>query len=257
LTVVQETSEAFLARRFGDEGRAWLATVPRTLEELARDWRLTLGARLHGGLLAIVHEAMTAEGERVVLKLASHWDRPLEEIACLETWGGHGAPRLLRADRARAALLLERIEPGLRARDAEASPVADVLRQLHQQPPAGMRTLGEVARRRLARAVVERRAKDDRARWALAAIEQLESETVAPVLVHGDFDWRNLLRCNRRGLAAIDPLACAGDPAYDAGYWAQAAGDPGRRARTTAIAEALGLDVRRVRAWCAVVAVHG
>ena len=108
-----------------------------------------------------------------------------------------------------------------------------------------------------ARAVVERRANDDRARWALAAIEQLEAEPVAPVLVHGDFDWRNLLHCNRRGLAAIDPLACAGDAAYDAGYWAQAAGDPGRRARTTAIADALGLEVRRVRAWCAVVAVHG
>jgi streptomycin 6-kinase len=257
LTVVEETSDAFLARHFGDEGRAWLATVPGTLEELAREWRLTLGARLHGGLLAIVHEATTAEGEPVVLKLASHWDRPHEEIASLEAWAGRGAPSLLQADPARGALLLERIEPGLRARDADASAVADLLRQLHREPPAGIRTLAEVARRRLARAVVERRANDDRARWALAAIEQLELEPVAPVLVHGDFDWRNLLHCNRRGLAAIDPLACAGDPAYDAGYWAQAAGDPGRRARTTAIADALGLDVRRVRAWCAVVAVHG
>ena len=257
MTVVHETSEVFLARRFGDEGRSWLATVPGVLDELAREWQLTLGARLYGGLLAIVHEATNAEGERVVLKLASHWDRPLEEIACLETWGGHGAPRLLRADRARGALLLERIEPGLRARDAEASAVADVLRHLHQEPPAGLGTLAEVARRRLARAVVEGRANDDRARWALAAIGQLEAEPVAPVLLHGDFDWRNLLRCDRRGLAAIDPVACAGDPAYDAGYWAQATGDAGRRARTAAIADALGLDVRRVRAWGAVVAVHG
>ena len=104
---------------------------------------------------------------------------------------------------------------------------------------------------------MQERASHDRAAWALAAIEQLEADAPAPVLLHGDFDWRNLLRCDKRGLAAIDPLACAGDPAYDAGYWAQAAGDPGRRARTTAIAEALDLDVRRVRAWCAVVAVHG
>jgi streptomycin 6-kinase len=257
LKVVHETSEAFLARHFGDEGRAWLATVPGVLDDLAREWRLTLGARLYGGLLAIVHEATTAEGGRVVLKLASRWDRPLEEIACLETWAGAGTPKLLQADPTRGALLLERIEPGLRARDAEAPAVADVLRHLHQEPPAGLRTLAEVARRRLARAVVEGRANDDRARWAIAAIEQLEAEPVAPVLLHGDFDWRNLIRCDRRGLAAIDPLACAGDPAYDAGYWAQAAGDPGRRVRTTAIAEALGLDVRRVRAWCAVVAVHG
>jgi streptomycin 6-kinase len=257
LTVVEETSEAFLARHFGDEGRAWLATVPGTLAELADEWQLTLGAPLRGGLLAIVREATTADGERVVLKLASHWDRPLEEIACLETWAGGGAPRLLGADPGSGAMLLERIEPGVRARDAQAAEVGNVLRQLHREPPPGMRTLGEVARRRLARAVVQQRASDERARWALAAIERLEAEPVEPVLLHGDFDWRNLLRCDRRGLAAIDPLACAGDPAYDAGYWAQAAGDPGRRARTTAIAEALGLDVRRVRAWCTVVAVHG
>jgi streptomycin 6-kinase len=132
-----------------------------------------------------------------------------------------------------------------------------VLRELHVSPPDGLRSLGEVVRRRLARAVVERRANDERARWALAAIERLEQDPPRPVLLHGDFDHRNLLRCSRRGLAAIDPLPCAGDPAYDAGYWAQADGLPGRRARTTAIADALGLDVRRVRAWCAVVAVHG
>jgi streptomycin 6-kinase len=255
--VVEETAEAFMARHFGDEGRAWLATVPGLLEQLADEWELTLGPALRGGLLAIVREATTAAGERVVLKLASRWDRPFEEIACLEAWAGRAAPRLLRVDRERGALLLERIEPGLRARDAVAGEVANVLGQLHCEPPAGMRTLGEVTRRRLARAVAESRANDERARWALAAIERLEEEPPHSVLLHGDFDWRNLLTCSRRGLAAIDPLPCAGDPAYDAGYWAQAAGDSGRRGRTTAIADALGLDVRRVRAWCAVVAVHG
>ena len=257
MTVVEDSSEAFLARHFGDEGRAWLATVPGTLSKLAEEWQLGLGARLRGGLLAIVHEATTASGEQVVLKLASRWDRPLEEIACLEAWAGGGAPRLLRADPARGAMLLERIEPAVRARDAGAAEVANVLRQLHLEPPHGMRTLGEVARRRLARAVVQRRANDARVRWAIAAVERLEVDPPQPVIVHGDFDWRNLLRCRERGLVAIDPLACVGDPAYDAGYWAHAAGDSGRRARTAEIADVLGLDVRRVRAWCAVVAVHG
>jgi streptomycin 6-kinase len=257
MIVVAETSEAFLARHFGDEGRAWLATVPALLEQLAAEWELTLGPPLRGGLLAVVREATTAEGERVVLKLASRWDRPVDEIACLEAWAGGAAPRLLGADRERGALLLERIEPGDRARDADAVEVANVLQRLHRPPLEGMRTLGDVARRRLARAVVRQRANDARVRWALAAIERLEADPPAPVLLHGDCEWRNLLRCRRRGLAVIDPLPCAGDPAYDAGYWAYAAGDRGRRARTTAIAEALDLDVRRVRAWCGVVAVHG
>lgn len=192
-----------------------------------------------------------------MLKLASPWDRPRDEIACLEAWGGGGAPRLLRSDREVGAMLLERIEPGVRARGADPDEVAAVLRALQLPPPPAMRSVSEVARRRLARAVAAEQASHRHAAWALAAIEQLETDAPEPVLLHGDFDWRNLLRCEVRGLAAIDPLPCAGDPAYDAGYWAQAAGDPGRRARTATIAEALGLDVRRVRAWCAVVAVHG
>jgi streptomycin 6-kinase len=257
VTVVEETAEAFIARQFGEEGRRWLATVPDVLEQLADEWQLTLGPPVRGGLLAIVREATTDAGTRAVLKIAGYWDRPVDEIACLEAWAGGAAPRLLRADPERGALLVERIEPGDRARDAGAAEVAEVLRGLHRPPPDGMRPLGEVARRRLARAVVQQRANDERVRWALAAIERLEEEPPEPVLLHGDFDWRNLLRCSNRGLAAIDPLPCAGDPAYDAGYWAQAAGDPGRRARTTAIADALVLDVQRVRAWCAVVAVHG
>jgi streptomycin 6-kinase len=257
MTVVEPSFRAFVARMFEDEGRAWIAGLPETLAALAAEWELELGPELPGGLLACVREAKSADGTPAILKIASPWDRPRDEIACLEAWAGTIAPQLLRADPDRGALLLERIEPATRARDAEGHEVGALLRRLQVAAPPDLRTLGEVARRRLARAVVQERASHDRAAWALAAIEQLEADAPAPALLHGDFDWRNLLRCDIRGLAAIDPLACAGDPAYDAGYWAQAAGDPGRRARTTAIAAALDLDVRRVRAWCAVVAVHG
>lgn len=254
---VPATAEAFLARTFGEEGRQWLATVPVLTEQLAAEWELTLGPPLRGGLLAVVREATTADGLRAVLKLASRWDRPADEIACLEAWAGGAAPRLLRSDLDRGALLLERIEPGRAARHADAAAVAQALRQLHCTPPEGMRTLADLARRRIARAFEQGRAKPYQVTWGLAAIERLEADPVEPALLHGDCDWRNLLSCDRRGIAAIDPLPCVGDPAYDAGYWAQAAGDPGRRNRTTEIADALGLDIARVRGWCAVVAIHG
>jgi streptomycin 6-kinase len=255
--LVEPTFRAFVARQFGAQGHAWLDSLPATRDQLTAEWSLELGRELTGGVLAFVCEATIADGTPAVLKVAGPWDRPADEITCLELWNGRATPRLFRADDRRGALLLERIEPGSNGADARGDEAAAVLRELHVPPPDELRSLGEAVRRRLARAVVERRANDQRARWALAAIERLEQDSPAPVLLHGDFDHRNLLRCSRRGLAAIDPLACAGDPAYDAGYWAQAAGLPGRRARTTAIADALGLDVRRVRAWCAVVTVHG
>ena len=80
------------------------------------------------------------------------------------------------------------------------------------------------------------------------------------MLVHGDFDERNILRCGRRGVCAIDPLVAAGDPLYDAAYWIHGTGRPGRRARFNALSDALGLDRderARLRDWCGVIAVHG
>ena len=77
------------------------------------------------------------------------------------------------------------------------------------------------------------------------------------MIVHGDFDERNLLTCRRRGLCTIDPLPCAGDGTYDAAYWVHANRRPGRRARFDRIAAAMGLDRGRLRDWCAVIAVHG
>lgn len=255
--LVEAAAAAFIARHFGQEGRAWLATIPATVATLAERWRLEMGEPLRGGLLSCVFAARRATGERVVLKLCGPWDRPAAEAACLERWGGDVAPELLAADPGCRALLLERIEPGLPAVGAGAADVASVLRRLQVDPLAGLRPLGDVARRRVERALEQRRTTAYKAGWALARIVQLEADPPAPVLLHGDFDDRNLLICRRRGLAAIDPLPCAGDPSYDAGHWAHANGRPGRRARTTDIAEALGLPVARVRGWCAVAAIHG
>ena len=255
---VEPSFRAFVARTFGDEGRRWLAELPGVTAELASRWELVLGDELPGGVLASVRAATTAEGRPVVLKIGGPFFSVRNEAAVLRAWDGLSSPALLAADEAVGALLLERISPGTAASDAAAADVAAVLGNLHAvPPPPGLRELGDVARRRVLRALEQARATPYKADWALAKIDELERDPQPQVLLHGDFDERNLLRCSRRGLAAIDPLPCVGDAAYDAGHWAHANRRPGRRARTTAIAEALGLDVARVRGWCAVAAIHG
>ena len=254
---VHASFRSFVARHLGSQGRTWLAGLGPTLESLRDAWTLTLGPELPGGVLACVHAVTTGDGLPAVLKVAGPWDRPGDEIACLRRWDGNAAPVLIRADPERGAMLLERIEPGSPAVSASATEVAAVLRHLQTAPLAAFRPLGAVARGRVRRALAQERTTPYKAEWGLARIDELEREAPAPVLLHGDFDERNLLVCNRRGLAAIDPLPCAGDPAYDAGHWAHANGRPGRRARTTEIAEALGLPLERVRGWCAVAAIHG
>jgi streptomycin 6-kinase len=255
--LVHETFRSFVARQFGSAGRAWLASLPKTLSTVAAEWDLELGPELHGGVLACVLQARTGLGEEVVLKIAGPWDRPRDEIACLRRWDGRGAPRLLHADPYRGAFLLERIRPATIATDATAEEVARLLGLLHAETADAVPPLGEVVRSRLEQAVEQGRATAEQAGKALASVERLEREPVDAVLLHGDFDERNLLRCELRGMVAIDPLPAVGDPAYDAAYWAHANRRPGKRERVEAIARVLGFDAARVRRWGAVISVHG
>jgi streptomycin 6-kinase len=251
--LVHETFRSFVARQLGGEGRAWLDALPSLVAAVAGEWELELGPELPGGVLAFV----CAAGDDQVLKVAGPWDRPADENAALRRWAGGPSPRLLRADPGRGVLLLERIRPGGRAARAAPKEVAALLARLHVPPWPSLRPLGGEARRRVERAVEQGRASAERADRALHALAELEHDTPPPVLLHGDLDERNLLRCDTRGLAAIDPLPCAGDPAYDAAHWAHANGRPGVAERRAAIAAAADLDPERVRRWGEVVAAHG
>ena len=252
---VAETSHAFIARHFGDEGRAWLASLPDALATITRRWQLELGPPLAGGLLAAVHVVTRADGSQAVLKVGGPWSRTRDEITALRAWKGGPAPEILLADEEAGALLLERIEPGPRPAGASANEVAALLPELQIAPIDGIPTLAEVVDERLEQARREGR-QTSKLAWAFAKLAELERDPPPAVLLHGDFDERNLLVCARRGLCAIDPLPCAGDPAYDAAYWVHGNRRAGRRARLDALVD-LGFDRTRVRDWAAVIGVHG
>jgi streptomycin 6-kinase len=254
--VVQPGYRAFIVRTFGKEGRQWLDELPSLLAELSERWRLSLGEELPGGLLSCVRAATTEGGRATVLKIGA-WARTGDEISSLRAWAGRGTPELLAADERLEAMLLERIEPGTHPDDPAAGDVALVLEALRVPAPAGLPTLEQVVAWRIDDAERGGRASPHKIKWARATAERLFGDAPPPVLVHGDFDERNLLVCAHRGLCAIDPLPCAGDPSYDAGYWVHGNRRPGRRARLDAITEATGLPRERVRDWAAVVGVHG
>ena len=258
--VVHPGFRAFVARIGGEDGRAWIATVPERLAAAASLWDLELGPELPGGLLACVVAATTSEGREAVLKLPSPWARGRDEVEALRAWGGTCAPELLADAADLGAILIERIRPGDHADDLEAATVARLLRMLGVAPTEGAPALGAMVARRIANAESEGRSSPKRLAWAREALVRLEAERASAVLVHGDFDERNILCCSRRGFCAIDPLVAAGDPLYDAAYWIHGTGKPGRRARFNALADALALDRdgrARLRDWCGVIAVHG
>jgi streptomycin 6-kinase len=94
----------------GAPGRRWLKDLPERLRSLERDWDLTAGAPLSGGSASYVTTVTTADGTPAVLKLQlPGYDDVAGEIRVLQLAAGCGYARLLRADAARGALLLERL----------------------------------------------------------------------------------------------------------------------------------------------------
>lgn len=105
--------------------------------------------------------------------------------------------------------------------------------------------------RRLAEPAIA--ARMDAATWdrALRRCERLLDTETATVLLHGDLHPGNVLDGGpRRGLVAIDPKACAGDPCFDAvDFVVAGAGREGVEARCAGVAAAYGLDPDRLYAW--------
>jgi streptomycin 6-kinase len=80
------------------------------------------------------------------------------------------------------------------------------------------------------------------------------------VLLHGDLTAVNVLYGDRRGLVAIDPSPCLGDPAFDAIDLVLGPGQSANlwhaddvdaiTARALALAPAIGVDASRMLDWC-------
>jgi len=91
---------------------------------------------------------------------------------------------------------------------------------------------------------------------ALDEYGHLVGHAVADVLLHGDLHLGNVLDGGPRGLVAIDPMACVGDPCSDAvDYVLHGAGrSDGMEYRLHALSTEARLDAGRLYAWCRVVA---
>lgn len=225
--------------------------LEQTAREVAADWSLTLGERF-----AFARHSYVARADHAVLKVTPPEDDEADQEGdALAVWDGDGAVRLLRRDRARRALLIERAVPGGDARDLLEHEAMSIALEVGA---------------RLWRPVTDgpfRRARDRVPEW-LAAVERtghsfvplalrvFEAMTVADrVLVHGDFHHDNLLRHGGRWLA-IDPKPLLAEPEFDVVtlLWNPVGVVPTREQteRRIATMAAAGLDERRIRQWAIV-----
>jgi streptomycin 6-kinase len=248
---------------WGAAGERWLADLPALLAGLAADWELTLGPP-YDLTFHYVAAVRLADGTPAVLKVGFEL---AVEAAALAAFDGRGAARLLRADPARGALLLEQVSPGGRlrdlvpTRDAEATAVlADLMRRLHVPPAPGLPTvLSQVGALDRHRGPVPAGLCAE----AAAVLRSLCATAPRSVVLHGDLHHDNVLAGTRAPWLAIDPHGLVGDPGYEVGSVLfnprPEDRDPALTAlvpaRLTLLAAALGEPEERLAAWGFVKAV--
>ena len=122
------------------------------MRELRTRWSLTLGEPFQTGICSWVAPAVAADGAAVVLKLGLPHMEGAQEIAGLRFWNGDPTARLIDADDALNAMLLERCVPGtlLRTRPEPEQDVviAKLLNRMWRRPasPHPFRPLSAMAR---------------------------------------------------------------------------------------------------------------
>lgn len=246
------------------DGPGWLGRLPAIIADLVDDWDLQVTGPARHGVAALVFPVRTATGPAMLKVIWPHPEAATEHLA-LRRWNGNGAVRLLSADPARWAMLLEAADPD---RDLQREPiftacetVGELLRTLAVPAMPQLPALSETAARyaqemRGLRSVPQRMVEQARTLCAELTADPAVDSTVA----HTDLHFENVLRALRPGgpWLAIDPQAQNAEPAFGVApvlwnRWDEvlAAHSPRThlRARLEAVCAAGDIDVDRARGW--------
>ncbi|MGG2459033.1 aminoglycoside phosphotransferase family protein [Streptomyces sp. RGM 3693] len=247
--------------------RAWLAALPELVQQRLDAWELTLD-RVHapGGGSSLVAFVRQQDGTPAALKFPVPGRAAAQEAAALRVWDGWGAVRLLRADEASGALLLERLQGSVSLRSLpEAKALleaAGTVRRLWVAPPAG-HPFATVAERTAADAERLRAAGEPAGAGPLLdeALElgrSLPAGAAEDFVLHGAFRQGKVLAGERAPWLTVGPSPLVGERAYDlarlvldrfedllAGSGAAAVA----RRRVAKLADSLDVDRERLRGW--------
>lgn len=212
-----------------------------SVEELAEEWELTLGASYVPGADGVTMRAELPDGTPVVLKIPNLHRENEQEADALERWDGNGAVRLLRRHE-NGALLLERAEPGayLSTSDDPIGALVDLLPRLWVDA-SGFHTLA-----------------DEVAWWNLGGeVGDLARELAATqgelVLCHQDLHGENVVAAQREPWLVIDPKPLAAEREFAVAPIVRSneLGHSQREAlgRLDRLCVELGLDRERARGW--------
>jgi streptomycin 6-kinase len=230
------------------------------LDDLVAEWELRPDGDAVHTLRSTVLSVQSHDGP-AVLKISAAED---DSHLVLRRWNGDGAPRLLRADPHRRAVLLERLrsESLETPWDVEACQVvAGLYGRLHVAAMPQLATLPTL----LAEWADDLQALPRGAPIPHRLVEQATTLcrdlATAPAehVLHGNLHYGNVLAADREPWLAISPTPINGDPHFELApmlwnRWDELTGylRDGVRQRFHALVDAAGFDEDRARAWVVV-----
>ncbi|MCC3763100.1 aminoglycoside phosphotransferase family protein [Glycomyces sp. TRM65418] len=266
----------------GTAGQAWLDGLPQTVWRLTRLWSLRIdGPPYGGGSHSYVVPVRREDGSPAVLKVIYRDEENRAEPTALHRYAGDGAVQLYEYDPQTGAMLLERAVPGNRLRSTRFFG--------HKTPQAAWRRIGIACglyrrlwrsadvpdgypelpaatemldhwRRDYADPYGEARRGPGANRLDLA-LDLCERLADPPELGIGNRDTHldNIVSAERESWLVIDPKPYLAERAFDGGYFLfkqQHHGPHGGADLLHAVAEGLGADAERVRAWALLRAIE-
>ena len=209
------------------ERKNWLKNLPQQLDRLVTLWFLRLETPFdHGGACSWVCPVVRFDGTEAVLKLAMPHMEGKQEIQGLRYWSGRSMVKLLEADDASGAMLLERCLPGTPLR-SEPEPAQDVVmagvfRRIWESTTetpalAHFRHLSEMIDFWCEETIAQEHLWPDAGlvNEGLRVMKELAKPGPGDVLLATDLHAGNVLRAQREPWLAIDPKPFVGDRSYD------------------------------------------
>jgi streptomycin 6-kinase len=218
------------------------------------------------GSMSVVIRCTSAGERAAVLKVSPERERLASEAAVLARWTTPHVPRVLAVEESVGALLLEAVEPGTPLSETPGYPstarLAALITSLQRgalDPSypsladriaylfvSGMKPYGRTPE------VLDTVPAELYERGRRLAL-RLAADRAPAVLLHGDLTPVNILDGGEeRGLVAVDPAPCLGDPAFDAVdlvFW-RAQDIDVIEDRSGRLAPAIGADGSRILDWC-------
>jgi streptomycin 6-kinase len=253
----------------GEEGQAWLDSIPETIKEYEEKWSMHVLSPFHLSY-NYVAPAVRANGEHVVFKIGIPGENEFRtELEALRTFDGQGMAKLLDEDLEQNIMLIERVEPGIPVSaiedDNEATRViASIMRELHHHTPddATFPTLSDWYRG-FARLKAQFEGKtgpipEKLFTEAEELYQHLIDTSTETYLLHGDLHHDNVLSSHREPYLAIDPQGVIGERAHEAGAMLR---NPQKKLhefpdlkavlerRIAILSDELGIDRERIRQW--------